>query len=195
MLGLKPSDLIPWWDFNRFADLLVDGQEVVPPDALTLDANTRAKIAVANAQTDVLEALRTKQQYSLQTLKDMIRDYQLGGNYGYQLMQVIADCAWMHAQERKRYASGTPQAEDPTRKRAEDELAALKSGSRIFILEGMQMTDGNNNVIGVYTDVKSTVGLVSGHTLRSDVGRPLHLWGTSHHEPRGWFGSGDDWDW
>lgn len=202
MLGTRPQDIIPFVDINRFAELLVDGKtEVAAKTSTDLNANVKAVAQVQAAENDIVEAVRTKQYYTLQQLRDLVRNYQLGGVGGFvagtQIITLIADLAWTHALQRKRYAEGTPQADDPSVKRGQALLEQLKTGSRIFILEGVQQTDGAGNVIGTYGgQEKPNAGIMSGHTMHSDVGRPTGIWGDiphshwRHHHP------GDDWrDW
>lgn len=178
MLGTLPSDLITFFDFNRFAELLVDGQEVVPATTAELDLNTRAIQIVGAAEFDVLEAVRTKQHYTIQQLKDMIIDFHNGGQYGVQLLKIIADLAWGHANLRKRYSKDTPQGQDQGFDLGEKTLKALSDGEKIFVISGMNQTDGNGNVIGTYGEQIPNAGLVSGSSIRTDVGRPPGLWGS-----------------
>lgn len=187
MLGTRPADIVPFVDINRFAELLVDGKtQVAAKTSTDLNASPFAIAQVQAAENDIVEAVRTKQYYTLQQLRDLVRNYQLGGVGGFvagtQIITLIADLAWTHALQRKRYAEGTPQADDPSVKRGQDLLQQLKTGSRIFILEGVQQTDGLGNVIGIYGgQEKPTAGIMSGHTLHSDVGRPSGVWGDLPH--------------
>lgn len=143
------------------------------------------------AENDIADAVRTKQYYTLLQLRDLVRDYQIGGVAGQQIITLIADLAWGHALQRKRYAEGTPQAEDPSIKRGQALLEQLKSGARIFNLEGVQQTDGAGNVIGIYGgQEKPNAGLLSSSTMHTDLGRPVGLWGEHHHHwwDRGHYG-------
>lgn len=183
MLGTKPSNLINYFDFYRFAELLIDGKETASATPAALDVNPRAVAVVASAEIDVLNAVRQKQLYSLIVLQDLVRDYQLGGTppagtYGQQLVSIIADLAWKHAIKRKRYPEGTPQGDDPAAKISNEQLELLQKGNRIFVIEGMVQTDGMGNVIGTYGgQEKPLAGLLLGSTMRSDIGRPVGVWG------------------
>ncbi len=179
MLGSRPGDCISYFDFNRFAELFVDGKnETAATTVAALNANVRATDVVRSAEIDILEAVRTRQTYTLLELQDLVRDYQIGGTKGQQIMSLIADRAWGYAIQRKRYPAGTPQGDDPAFKNSEEKLKQLREGSRIFIMEGVQQTDGSGNVIGTYGgQERPNAGLVSGSVLRTDVGRPVGMWG------------------
>lgn len=184
MLGSKPSDLIPWFDFYRFTELLVDGKTETPPaNPAALNANERAIALVRTAENDIVQAVRTKQQYTVQALQDLVRDYQMGGDQGHQIVSLIADLAWCHAIGRKRYPKGTPQGEEPACDRAKEEIKQLQAGSLIFVMEGVEMTDGAGHVVGTYDGQgKPNAGMLTGSTLKGGIGHPVGLWGTQRKE-------------
>jgi hypothetical protein len=181
VLGTVPSNLISFFDFNRFAEYLVDNTEVPSANTAALDTNARAIAIVQAAEGDVVTACRTKQLYTLQVLRDLVRDYQVHttlSKFGNQILSLIADLAWGRACLRKRYAKDTPQGQDPGLDLGKDRLELLKSGSRIFVIEGMEMTDGAGNVIGIYGGQNEpNAGIMTGYTLRSNIGSPVPLWG------------------
>ncbi len=192
MLGTIPSNLIPYFDFNRFAEYLVDGQETIPANAAALDANLRAIAIVQTAEGEVAEACRARQMYSIQVLRDLVWDYQNpgafpDGTFGAQIMRVLADLAWGQANLRKRYSKDTPQGQDPGFQYGADKLEKLQRGSRIFIIEGMRQRDPTSGaVIGRYLGQdKPAAGIMTGSTLKSGIGNPPGVWGNLPGNPWG----------
>lgn len=176
MLGTRPTDYDPYFDIRRFAELLVDEKESVPATA-ALDANRRAVAIVRAAESEVVRACRTKDNYSIQQLRDLVRNYRNGGVMGDQLLNLIAELVWSAAIRRKRFASGTPQGDDPSWKFVSERLTQLESGERIFVLEGVEETNGSGTVLGTYGEEVPEAGLLSGGQLCSSVGQPVQLWG------------------
>lgn len=182
MLGAVPSDLIPFFDFGRFAEYLVDGSEVAPANPTALDANARAIRIVNAAQDDVASACRRGDFYELQQLRDLVRAAKSSDTtqsiLGGKLMGLIADRAWVRATVRKRYTKASPQGEDPAIESSENELEQLRKGERIFVLEGVQQTDGKGNVIGVYGEQVPVAGLMEGGQLVApSIECATRLWG------------------
>jgi len=182
MLGAVPSDFISYFDFNRFAEYLVDGTEVAPANPSQLDANTRAINIVNAAQGDVAAACRKGDYYELQQLRDLVRagksSNALQASLGAQILDLIADCAWCRATRRKRYTKASPQGEDPSCEIAENKLEQLRHGERIFVLDGVEQTDGAGNVLGVYGEAVERAGVMEGSQLVAEtIDNAVRLWG------------------
>jgi len=176
MLLSNPSDLFAFFDVSRFSELLVDGEETVPGNS-DLDSNSRATQIVRSAEQKLCSAVRVKNFYSLQQLRDLVYDFQNGGTSGEQIIEIIADLAWCGATKRKRWPAGTPQGDDPACERAEAYLDRIRAGERIFVLEGVTQHDSTGVVLGVYGQEIPEDGLMEGRGLVSDIGNPSHLWG------------------
>lgn len=181
MLGAVPSDLTTYFDFYRFAEYLVDGRETVATTTAQLDASARAVGIVNAAQGDVASACRKGDFYELQQLRDLVRAGKSGNAIqsalGGKILALIADLAWARASRRKRYAKGTPQADDPSFELGQEELEQLRHGERIFVLDGVEKTDGAGNVLGLYGEDVSKAGLMEGSRLVSDINNATRLWG------------------
>lgn len=194
MLGSTPSNLIDYFDFNRFAELLCDSGETAVTTTAALNALPRAVKLVQAAESIVCRACASRNTYTLQQLRDLVRDYQLPagttsgtgvylhavGISGGQLMELIADVCWCQANRRKRYAVDSPQSKDPSCERAEMVLDQLRAGERIFVLDGVMVYDS----LGVWTgewygsDVQNA-GLLDSGSLNTGSGIDCvpHLWG------------------
>lgn len=182
MLGAVPSDIIPYVDFDRFSDLVVDGSSDPPETPTDLDANAVAVGLLGGAQATIVMACRKSNIYSVQQLKDLVRNAQLnvpaGQAPGQQLIMLIADTAWCQIVKRRRYPKGTPQGDDETCKRSQEMLEELRTGNRIFELDGVEETDGSGNVIGVYASDAAAAGLMEAGVLADcAIQNANRLWG------------------
>lgn len=159
------------------------GNDPIPTSEAEVDANKRAVSLVRSAEGLICDAARRGEAYSLQELRDLVRNFQLAQTppMGEQLMSLIAELTWAGAIRRKRYASGTPQGDDPAQELANARLAELLAGTKIFVLEGVEMTDGAGNVIGHYGTEIPQAGHMSSGQICSSVGRPTRLWGVNNH--------------
>ncbi len=202
MFGTVPGDLVDFFDFTRFAELCCDGSEVPVTTVSALNALPRAINLVGAAENQVAMAVRQRATYTLQELRDLVRDYHLPagtisgtgadahlvGISGQQLITIIADLAWAGANRRRRYAKGSPQEEDPSRPEAEERLNLLREGSRIFVLDGVEVWDGDTWTGTWYGPEVSEAGIMVGGSI-IDYGlfcKP-RMWGCktgSVHSPR-----------
>lgn len=181
MLGARPSDLFPYFDVSRFAEFLVDGKETVPTSPTTIDANLRAVALVRSAEGRIAQAVRAKNQYTLQQLRDLVRDGQLpDGIMGQQILKLIADVVWCNTGGRKRYSVDSPQARDPACKDSQDYLDRLQRGERIFVMEGVAVYDGTTPTGEVYSDEVSQVGVLEGSRLHSNIDCARRFWGNTN---------------
>lgn len=185
MLGTLPSDCFPYWDVNRFAELLVDGDETVPVGSSQINANARAKALVRAAEGKIVEAVRNKAQYTLQELRDLVYNVQSGGVNGIimgdSLISLIADLVWCHTFGRKRYSADSPQGKDPSCKNAQDYLNALQKGERVFILQGVAIRDENGTLTGEYYGTQvPDAGVLEGERLHSNIDMAERFWGDTN---------------
>lgn len=188
MLGARPSDLFPWFDTSRFAELLVDGDETVPTTSSAIDANARAKSLVRGAEGKVVEAVRNKSQYTLQELRDLVYNVQSGGVgatggviVGDSLLSLIADILWCQTFGRKRYSADSPQGKDPACQSSQEYLDRLQKGERIFVLQGVAVRDENGTLTGeVYGTQVSDSGVLEGSRLHSNIDLARPLWGETN---------------
>lgn len=199
MFGSVPSDLIDFFDFNRYAELLCDGNEVPVATPSQLDALPRAVNLSGAAENIIAMACRQRSVYTLQQLRDLVSDYHLPpgtisgtgadahevGISGQQLIELIADVAWCQANRRKRYAVDSPQAKDPSCDRAEERLNLLRSGERIFVMDGVQKFDGNTWTGTWYGPEVSLAGVMHGGSLSNAGLCAPRLWGCNLQRPRG----------
>ena len=191
MLGSLPSNLVDFFDFNRFAELLCDGNTSPVTTSAELDALPRAVTLVRTAEGMVAMACRTKNTYSLQQLRDLVRDYQLPagtisgtgadahevGISGHQIIELIANLAWCKANSRKRYTKDSPQGQDPACEYAEDRLNLLKAGERIFVMDGVMQYDGTTWTGTWYGGEISEAGTMSSGNLNDAGLCAPRLWG------------------
>lgn len=191
MLGSVPSDLVDFFDFGRFAELLCDGNESPVTTTSALNALPRAVNLVRTAESAVAMACRTKAIYTLQELRDLVRDYHLPagtisgtgadahevGISGQQIIALIADIAWCRANLRKRYTKESPQGQDPACEDAENRLNLLKSGERIFVLDGVMKYDGDTWTGDWYGSEVSDAGLMGSGNLNDAGLCAPRLWG------------------
>lgn len=185
MLGARPSDLFPWFDASRFAELLVDGDETVPTTSSAIDANARAKSLVRSAEGRIVEAVRNKAQYSLQELRDLVYNVQSGGVNGVimgdSLLSLIADILWCQTFGRKRYSADSPQGRDPACKSSQEYLDRLQKGERVFILQGVAVRDENGTLTGEYYGTQTPdAGILEGGRLHSNIDQARRLWGDTN---------------
>lgn len=133
----------------------------------------------------VVQAVRNKNQYSLQQLRDLVYDVQSGGVGGIimgdQLMKLIADIAWCMANTRKRYSVDAPQTKDPACQSSQEYLDRLQKGERIFVLEGVQIRNPDGTLTGqYYTSDIPEVGVLEGERLHSNIDLATRFWGNSN---------------
>lgn len=129
-------------------------------------------------------ACREANYYSLQQLRDLVRDYHLpAGNIsgtgadahvvgisGGQLIELIANLTWCRANKRKRYTKESPQGQDSACEDGENTLNLLKSGERIFVMDGVMQYDAQGNWTGTwYGADASDAGMMSAGSL-NDAG-------------------------
>lgn len=184
--NLKVSDLTPYFDWKRFAQLLCDVNTDIPAGSETaLDTNLRALALIKTAYSDLLMAVLEGEQYSKKEIEDLVWAFLAKSTNEYlgrQVISIVADLLWMRAVQRKRYTAETPQGKDPTIERAENALEMLKKGLRIFVMEGVFITDDK----GVATlDTYGNEKPVAGHAVGGDGsllndGYPSKLWGCKH---------------
>ena len=192
MLGTNPSDCVDFFDFNRFAELLCDGNTTPVTTTSALDALPRAVNLVRAAEGLVVMACRTKNYYTLQQLRDLVRDYHLPagtisgtgadahlvGISGAQIIQLIADLVWCKANTRKRYTKESPQGQDSACEDAENKLNLLKSGERIFVMDGVMVYDSLGNWTGTWygSDASDAGEMLAGNLNDAGLCAP-RLWG------------------
>jgi hypothetical protein len=72
-------------------------------------------------------------------------------------------------------------------------LDRLQNGARIFVLEGVEQTDGNGKVIGTYGADVPNAGVMEGGRLHSNIDCARHFWGNSNDSNSGppWCDDGD----
>lgn len=147
---IKPSHVATYFDWKRFAQLTCVQQADIPPSNLAaLDANPRALEWVRAAYTDLLMAVAKGEKYSIKEIEDLVVDFLLAdeGKYrGQQVISLVADLTWKRAVISKRYVKDSPQSEDYAIKSTEEDLARLRTGERIFVLEGINVTDEDYEV-------------------------------------------------
>lgn len=185
MLGCLPSDLTDFFDFNRFAELLCDTDQEPVTTGSALDALPRAKNIVAAAENLIVQACRTRDTYSLQELRDLVRDYHLPpgtisgtgtaahevGLSGQQLIMLVADLSWCRAMKRKRWVKDSPQGQDPACEDAEAKLDQIRAGDRIFVMQGVEVYDLLGNWTGGWYGTEAPdAGVIQSGNLNTHTG-------------------------
>lgn len=150
---LLPSDLLPYSDRKRVLELLVDdGDPELDEEDIDDDA-TALRLARA-AWSKMVGATRRGDIYEARELIDLAND----AERGQMLVALVADLFWCMCQKRRRYTENEPQAKDPACEEAEKTLEALQSGHRIFVLDGVAISDADGNLTGdTYSNVKGPV--------------------------------------
>jgi len=201
MLGSLPSDLFPYWDVERAAELVTDGTAAVPSaDAAGLNASTKMVNLVRAAEGKVVKACREKSLYSLQQLRDLVYHEQTDSSNGQQILSLIGNLVWCHLNQRKRYSADSPQGKDPACAESKDDLDRLRRGERIFVLEGVAVRDSSGNLTGqLYgTDIPDA-GILEGGRLHSNIDGATRFWGNSNQSvapPGGPYpDDGENWPW
>lgn len=185
MLGTRPSDLFPYIDVPRFAELLVDNAETIPEGATAIDANTRAQTLVRAAEGVVCEAVTEGNRYTLQQLRDLVYNVQSGGVNGViqgdSLIALISDTLWCRAFGRKRYSADSPQGKDPACVESQKYLDRLRKGERIFVLDGVAIRNENGTLTGdFYGSEIPVAGHLEGERLHSNIDTAHRFWGNAN---------------
>ncbi len=188
---IVPSDLAPYLDWYKFGTLLCTRTTDKPPNTLAeLDANALAKELVRSAYNEILQAVLKGEKYSLDQIKDLVLDFiaskesRPSANLGQQIVTLVADLAWAAAVRRKRYVKESPQGVDPSVEKSKEDLDRLRRGERIFILDGVDVTDstGNPQVPPVkYGKEIEVAGHTVGGSLLNNSHCPTGLWGCESH--------------
>ena len=187
---IRPSFCTPYFDWRRFAELLCDGKDVPVQHEASLDQNVRALELTRAAYTDLLMAVRRGNKYTKKEIEDLIVDYTLeeeGAQLGQQVISLVADLLWIRAITRKRYVKDNPQGADPAIERTDDLMDKLRRGERIFVLEGVHITDDNyqpQSPAVYYGAEIPNAGYATGGDPVNEVGDgPTSLWGCSRRTP------------
>ncbi len=170
---IYPSMLTPYFDTRRAMQLLYDDGELAEsadaPSVNTIDGNSRAMALAQSAWYHVLMAARRGDIYTGRELIDLANDPVRGQD----LLQVLADLFWCRLIKRRRYTEGEPQGKDGACEAAENALEQLRQGIRIFVLDGVAITDEDGTATGdTYTNVMGAPTALSVGQLGSNCARP-----------------------
>lgn len=182
---IKPSHVATYFDWKRFAQLTCVQQSDNPPATMAgLDSSARAVEWVRTAYNDLLMAAAKGEKYTVKQIEDLVVDFLLknDGKYrGQQVVKLVADLTWKIAVISKRYVKDSPQSQDATITSTEDDLMRLRTGEKIFVLEGVNVTGDDYEIQSppVYYGPEVQV---AGHTTGGDgewmrAGYPAGLWG------------------
>ena len=188
---LVPTDLLPFMDKNRVYELLVDeGDTAVTID--DIDEHATALLLARAAWSKMIGACRRGDIYEGRELVDLANDTERGQA----LVSLVADLFWCSLQRRRRYTEGEPQAKDAACEEAEKQLENLQSGHRIFVLDGVSISDSNGDLTGgTYTNVKGEPTRLTTGSMGDDgdTTDPLNrLWRCTKPDQYGRYGGG--WD-
>jgi hypothetical protein len=101
---------------------------------------------------------------------------------GQDLMELLADLFWCRLIKRRRYTEGEPQGKDAACESAEARLEQLRQGTRIFVLDGVRVTDDNGNLTGdTYDNVMGPPTTIDVGVIGSDCYDPVSkFWGCTN---------------
>lgn len=148
-----PSQLLPYFDNMRAMELLYDENELVDattgaaidiPSSDTIDGNARAHAIAARAWGTMKAAVRRGNVYRDRELIDLAND----DIRGQMLIELLANIFWCSLLKRRRYVPEEPQGKDQACVDAEEALERLRRGDRIFVLDGVSVTDDDGNPTG-----------------------------------------------
>lgn len=151
---IYPSLFGPYIDTRRAMQLLYDDGELSDdedaPTWTTIDGNNHAMALAQYAWMHLQGATRRGNIYGGRELIDLANDQVRGQD----LIGLLADIFWCQLIKRRRYVENEPQGKDPSCERAEMMLEQLRQGVRIFVLDGVAVTDDSGASTGTtYTNV------------------------------------------
>lgn len=185
---LSPSDLLPYIDGQRAVELCYSDREVGVsgfeyPDEEDIDDIAKAVTACNSAWNRLVSACRKGEIYTARELVDLAND----ADRGAMLRELVSDLFWGTLIKRRRYVKGEPQGEEQSKETAETQLEQLESGHRIFVLDGVAVTDSSGTPTGqTYGNERSVRGAMSvggpDQTRRDPLDR---FWGCTGQPERG----------